>query len=227
MRKETRFFKSFSKLIMRTAFAGEAATNYRLGNNNMEQMKFKAAIKCYEKAIGIEPHYADAYHGLGVVYAKMGILPKSMHAFETAARIYPNLINSHIDVGDAYGNRDKFDEAIGEYGKAIKFHPNYLDTLNKLGLVYAVAGRPLDSTLHYEKAIKTKKNIAIIHFKLSAIHEKQGKFEEAITEFKKAMKINPDNDSEDVHNILAELYKKAGKNSEAQDELEIAKLMKV
>ena len=46
------------------------------------------AIKCYQKAIAIQPDYAEAYQNLGVTAFKAGLLAESLEAFKQAIAIY-------------------------------------------------------------------------------------------------------------------------------------------
>jgi tetratricopeptide (TPR) repeat protein len=46
------------------------------------------AIKAYQKAIALNPHYAEAYQNLGVAYFKANFLPESLAAFKQAISLY-------------------------------------------------------------------------------------------------------------------------------------------
>lgn len=219
-------FKSFKSLVIKMAYAGEAATSYRLGKDYKKMCDMASAMKCFKKAIKIEPHYADAHYELGEVYHELGKLFESVDAFKIAATLYPKLINAHLSIGISYFNRRKFDESIPEFEKAIRAHSNLVDAHNKMATEYMIAGIPAEWESHNETALKLYKDVAMMHLHLSAVYEKQGKFEKAIHSFKKAMKVNPDNDSAQIHDVLGELYKKAGKKIEADEQFEIAKALK-
>jgi tetratricopeptide (TPR) repeat protein len=219
-------FRNINRIAIKMAFAGDATTNYRLGKDYKRLRDMGEAIKCFKRAIKSEPHYADAYYELCDVLHQWGKLNESIKAFKTAADIYPNLINAHVNVGIAYSNREKFDEAIGEFEKAIRLQSNCADAHNKLGVEYRIAEKPVESESHYGMALKAKTDVAIIHSYISAVYEQQENYDKAISELIKAMKINPDIVSADMHSTLGNLYKKKGKTKEAEEQLEIAKLMK-
>jgi tetratricopeptide (TPR) repeat protein len=226
IRRNQGLFKRIHKIVVKMAFAGEAATNYRLGKE-YKHSDMVAAMKCFRKAIKIEPHYADAHYELGDVYHELGRLLPSIDAFKTAADLYPKLINAHINIGIAYSNRGKFDEAIREFGKAMRAHSNCADAHSKLGIEYIIDSNPFESKLHYEMALKVKADVAIVHLHLSAVHEKRGKFDDAISELKKAMKINPKYDNPiEAHTMLGELYEKAGKKLEAEEQFDIVRTIR-
>ena len=55
---------------------------------------WREAIYRWEKAVEIDPKYAEAYNDLGVAYEHEGQLPKAREAYEKALQIEPN--NSQI-----------------------------------------------------------------------------------------------------------------------------------
>jgi tetratricopeptide (TPR) repeat protein len=50
--------------------------------------KMDNAIASYQKAIQLNPNYADAYQNLGVVLLKIGKVPESLSAFKKAIALH-------------------------------------------------------------------------------------------------------------------------------------------
>jgi tetratricopeptide (TPR) repeat protein len=47
------------------------------------------AIEHYQSAINLQPDYAKAYHNLGIVYAKMGLMDQAVMNLENAVKLDP------------------------------------------------------------------------------------------------------------------------------------------
>ena len=52
------------------------------------QNQFQEAIAQYEKAIELNPDYADAHQNLGVALFKLGKMPEGLAAFQTAIALH-------------------------------------------------------------------------------------------------------------------------------------------
>ena len=55
--------------------------------------EYQKAKECYEKAIKINPNYADAHYNLGVIFKELGENQKAKECYEKAIEINPN----HVD----------------------------------------------------------------------------------------------------------------------------------
>ena len=70
------------------------------------------AISCCEKAIQINPNYADAHSNLGATLKELGEYQKAISCCEKAIQIQPNLEQAHINLGLVF-------QELGEIRKAI------------------------------------------------------------------------------------------------------------
>ena len=61
-----------------------------IGNVLGEQGKLEESIDAYQKAIRIQPDYAEAYNNLGDVLREQGRLEESIDAYQKAIHIRPN-----------------------------------------------------------------------------------------------------------------------------------------
>jgi len=68
--------------------------HYNLGITYKELGEHQKAISSYEKAIQIEPNYAQAHNNLGVVFNQLGEHQKAISCYEKAIQIDP----SHISI---------------------------------------------------------------------------------------------------------------------------------
>ena len=138
-----------------------AQVAYDQGLAHLHSNRYSGAISEFEKAIGLDPNYKEARHGLGLVHLKMGNLGEAKKAAEAALRIAPSyqparalldVIKSSTppvnpppqpqpaqaahDQGLAYFRSNRYNEAVGEFKKAIGLDPNYKEAHHRLGLAH-------------------------------------------------------------------------------------------
>ena len=65
-----------------------AIAHYNLGMTFKAMDKFQDAVSCYQTALLLQPNNADIYQNLGVVWMKLGQIPKSLEAFNAAIALH-------------------------------------------------------------------------------------------------------------------------------------------
>lgn len=111
------------------------------------------AVQLFQKAIELDPRYADAYAGLGETYSSLyqdverieHWLDKSIESSLKALMYDSTLPEAYAALGLGYYNKRMFDEAVAASKKAIE-----LDQSNFLG--YWILGRIYSSTDEYSKS---------------------------------------------------------------------------
>jgi serine/threonine-protein kinase len=89
-----------------------------LGILNLDQRKYTVAMATLQRAIELGPDYGRAYHLLGVVYLKLGVLDLALENFLFAVR-YQGDPNSSIDAGYIYLVQRRYDKARGCFNESV------------------------------------------------------------------------------------------------------------
>jgi serine/threonine protein kinase/Tfp pilus assembly protein PilF len=113
------------------------------------------AIQLFQKAIELDPRYADAYAGLGETYSSLyqdverneAWLDKSIEASLKALMYDSTLPEAYAALGLGYYSKRMFDDAVTASKKAIE-----LDTNNFLG--YWILGRIYNNTDRYTESVQ-------------------------------------------------------------------------
>jgi tetratricopeptide (TPR) repeat protein len=129
---------------------------FRLGVTLQKQGKVEAAIRCYEKAISIDPDEADAelYANLGVTYIQKGMLDPGMAKLGRALDINPELALAHSQLGTGYQAKGMLDEAIREYELALAIDSELAESHNNLAVAYFLKRRYELAVEHCDKALE-------------------------------------------------------------------------
>jgi protein O-mannosyl-transferase len=167
-----------------------------LANNNLGDYLYnkghiKEAIEHYQKAIQIDPNYAEAQNNLGAALAAEGRFDEAIENYHKAIQISPNFAYALNNLGMALAARGQFDDAIENYRKAIQISPNFADALDNLGAALTVKGRSDEALGYYRQALAIDPNLAGAHNNLGILLAKQGRTAEAIEYYQRAIELNP------------------------------------
>ena len=126
---------SSSSVYNETALASRARSHTDLGAAYYQQGKLEIALDEFNRAVEIDPTYAQAYNGLGLVYAALNEDVKADASFKRAIQVQPGSSESHNNYGSFLCAHKRYDESITQFLEAVK-NPLY-STPN---LAYANAG---------------------------------------------------------------------------------------
>ena len=84
--------------------------------------KLDEAIKAYDKAIEINPQYADAWYNKGNILCQLGKFDEGIKAYDKTIEINPKYSNAWYNKGNALDDSGRHDEAIKAYDKAIELN---------------------------------------------------------------------------------------------------------
>lgn len=130
---------------------------------------FPKAIDFFQKAVSIDPDFAEAHNNLGFAYEKSKKFNEAIESYKKALSnlIYRSPEKAYYNLAKVYYRLGKYDEAINAHKEALKrmmdFYPSYYG----LALCYNAKGRYGDASLAITKAIemdpsyKGSKNTAI------------------------------------------------------------------
>ena len=163
-----------------------------LGAILADENKLEEAVNYHQKAIEINPSYAEGYNNLAVALQKLKRLDEAVNNYKIALKLKPNFTQVYNNLATALKYLNKFDEALINCKKAINLKPDFADAHNNLGTILKDLNRMEESCECLNKAIKLKTDYAEAYYNLGIVLKKLGKIEESIENYQKAVKIKPD-----------------------------------
>ncbi|MCD6521955.1 tetratricopeptide repeat protein [Candidatus Calescamantes bacterium] len=114
---------------------------YNLGTSVLKKGNLKESLLYLKKAISLIPSqkrkkFADIYHNLGIVYAKMGKTEEAEEMFKTSLKYNPYLPSTYNNLGNLYFKKGKMKEAIKCYRKSLKLDPHNPVVLKNIARAY-------------------------------------------------------------------------------------------
>ncbi|MCM2270963.1 MAG: protein kinase [candidate division Zixibacteria bacterium] len=122
-----------------------------LGMLNLDQRKYTVAMATLQRAIELGPDYGRAYHLLGVVYLKLGVLDLALENFLFAVR-YKGDPNSSIDAGYIYLVQRNYDKARFYFNESIAANHLLFVARYYLGYLELIQGNQAEAAKQFAQS---------------------------------------------------------------------------
>jgi DNA-binding transcriptional MerR regulator/Flp pilus assembly protein TadD len=112
------------------------------------------AAQAYEKAIELDPGYADAYCNLGAVRYNQGQRQAAREAFEACLACLPDHVEASFNLANVLEEAGEDDRALTLYRRALAVDPLYPDLHINLALLYEKLGRMRPACGHWRRYLQ-------------------------------------------------------------------------
>ncbi|CAB5125260.1 Adenylate cyclase (EC [Olavius algarvensis associated proteobacterium Delta 3] len=189
----------------------------------------RKAAQLYQKAVAIDPNYADAYVGLAEVRmaaANYGwtefpgkSIQQALGFAKKAVDIDPNNAQARSQLGYIYMRSGEYDLAVKELETAIDLNPNNWRSYRDMGAVLLYSGRPEEALGWYKEAMKYDTAItAGLFMNMGIMHLLTGQYESAVHWLEEGTVRWPD--FLGTHIVLAAAYAEMNRLHDARSEVD-------
>ncbi len=161
----------------------------KLGELYQAKGDIKKAIKCFQKAIEIDPNIAELHHIIGKAYTKTGMIDEAITEYKKALDIKHNLPATNFYLGFAYYRKGNMGKAIAQFKHAIDSDPLNASAHYNLGVIYSKTEMTDKAIAEYKKVLTLSPNHAKAHFNLSIAYYNKRKYKLALIHCDKAINI--------------------------------------
>jgi tetratricopeptide (TPR) repeat protein len=127
-----------------------------LGVACIHQSKLDEAIAHFQKAIQIQPDYADAHCNLGNTFLRQRNLRDAIICFQEALNIDPNFEEVYYNLGTSLAEVDRLDEAITFLHAAIEINPSFADAHYNLASALVKLNQRDLALMAYQRALELR-----------------------------------------------------------------------
>src|SRR5215203_4476442 len=169
--------------------------------NKLTPADERKAIECCEKAIDIEPNYAEAYAMSAMAYGHLGstgqILPQKafeiVHRFaDKALELDNSLAEGYIAKGNAYLYYDwKWKEAFEALQKAIEINPGAVEAYESLAFYHIVMGDKKKALELMEEGVRLDPLSTSMNHFLGNVYIFNERYDDAIRQAEKLLEMDP------------------------------------
>ena len=164
-----------------------AVVCFTKGVSYQDKGQWDKAIAEYNKAIEINPSYAEAYYNRGLAYAQgKGQFDKAISDWNKAIELNPSYAEAYNNRGNAYQAKGQYDRAISDYTKAIEINPSYAEAYYNRGVAYGRKGQYDQAISDCNKAIELNPSYAKAYYNRGVAHYFKGEYDKAWEDVHKA-----------------------------------------
>jgi adenylate cyclase len=183
------------------------------------------ARQMFERALELDPMYAEAYAGLGGTYFnewffqwnlnRAQTLERALELSQGAITLDDSLSVPHYVLAHIYLWNRQHDQAIAEIRRAITLDPNFSDNYLELGIILVSAGQPEEAIEVIKKGMRLNPRYSGAYpANLGWAYREAGRYAEALAPLQEAITLAPN--FQPAHGILAGCYAELGRQEEAQ-----------
>ena len=168
---------------------------YAQGENQFQVEDYRGAIASYDRAIELNPNYADAYGYRGKARAQLRDMQGALADFDRALKIDPNFAEVYYSRGLVRIELRDMRGAIADFSQALKIEPNDYDfkPYYNRGTARYMLGDKQGAIADFNEALKINPNFAEGYGNRGNARDDSGDSQGAIADYNEALKIDPNN----------------------------------
>lgn len=206
--------RSISSLTAETQKNKRAAAErfYSQGVAQLSRDDYQRALIFFEKAVEMDPNYAEAWYQAGFCYGLLGRHDDSLSSSKNAAKLRPDWAATYVNIGASTFALGQFNESADAYRQAIRLDDDNPETQYGYSLALNKLGRADEEMLALRRVIEIKPDHANALEKLGQAYFKQKRWANAAEFFEQLRTYRPD---AKTYNALGECYIELNRSDEA------------
>lgn len=119
-----------------------------------EPATYGEATEAYQRALELDPDFADARCNLGAVFYNRGLRDEARRCFERCLELAPRHVEAHFNLANLCEEEDADEKALRHYRAALDADPLYADLHVNLALLYEKLGLPRHGREHWRRYLQ-------------------------------------------------------------------------
>jgi len=160
-----------------------------------------SAISAFNRALSLDPKYAEAFAGLGKAYwlgyqegyGTSEWMQKARSACDQAVARGPRLADAYTCIGNVDRGTGQYEKAVVQFQKATALDPTSDDAFRGLADAYQKLNKTGDAEATFRKAISLRPQYWDEYNRLGVFYWEQGRYDDAGKMFKDVISLTPDN----------------------------------
>ncbi|MBF2016777.1 MAG: tetratricopeptide repeat protein [Rivularia sp. T60_A2020_040] len=183
-----------SIFIINTINSANADDLYKKANTFYELQRYQDALSSYQKAIEIQPEYAQAWNGKAKVLYELSSYQEALLAYDKAIQIEPDYEDSWSGRGFVLNKLQRFQEAISSFDKALKLESEAPEVWNGKGEALSNLKRYDEAIKSYDKAVEIQPEYEQAWYSKAAALYNLRRYQDALSTYEKVLELKPNNE---------------------------------
>lgn len=163
-----------------------------LGAQYFKKNSYAKSLKCFDKAIDLNPGYAKAYANRGAVYFKQQDYDNALSNLNRAIELNPINAIAFNSRGAVYSVQKDYDSALSDFTRSIELNLEYAGAYGNRGIVYSEQEDYDNAISDYTRAIELDPEYAVAYKTRGIVYNIQKKYDSALFDLNRAIELNPE-----------------------------------
>ena len=137
------------------------------------------ALRCFRKAIELDPTMERAHHFAGVALIRLGRPSEAIPEFEAELKLIPDDPDTQYNLAYALLETSQKDQAMAMLRTLMAAHPDHAQAQYQLGKELLAPGNVDEAVPHLEAAARLDPEDDYVHYQLQAAYRKAGRTADA------------------------------------------------
>ena len=149
-------------------------------------------MQSYDKAILLNPKYAEAYCNRGSVCISASAIPGALESYDKAILLKPDFVEAYNNRGNTLNALQQYQAALESFDKAILLKPGFVEAHNN-------RGNTLHALQQYQAALESCDKAVLLKPDFAEAHNNRGnalyalqQYQAALESYGKAVLLKPD-----------------------------------
>ncbi len=193
-RAQTACWRSSEQLWRHTlaCTTDNAFAQYNYGTALAEHGNLDGALPHFQRAVEIQPDYADARNNLGYIQMERHDFQAALTNLQQAVSLKPGFAGAHNNYGRLCAALGDLRTSEKEYQTALQLDPKLVSAIVNYGYLLSNEGRTNEAVTQYQKAVALNPQDATAQNNLGDLLMRQGHLDEAVGHLIGALEANPD-----------------------------------
>lgn len=161
------------------------------GNAKWKLGDFDGALSEYEKAIRLDPQFANGYQGRARVLWKKGNLKDALADATRAVELNPNEPSPYKSRGFIYHELDELDKALSDYDRALELAPTDSDALVLRARILLSKKDSTRAMVDTTRALELDPNLVDAYYVRGILRSDSNDHEGAVKDFTRTIDLDP------------------------------------
>jgi tetratricopeptide (TPR) repeat protein len=140
---------------------------------------YEDALRCFRKAIELDPNMDRAHHFAGVALIRLGRPSEAIPELQAELKLSPNDPDTQYNLAYAMLETSQKDQAMAILESLTMAHPDHAQAQYELGKELLNSGDKNEAIQHLEAAARLEPNTDYVHYQLQAAYRKAGRTSDA------------------------------------------------
>ena len=145
----------------------------------------------YNKALDVNPQWAEVYTRRGGIYAASGQYAPAVTDFTRALEVNPLLVEAYTKRCMAYSHMDQQTQALADCARALALDPRSEDAFHARALAYARTGQYAQALTDTIQVLKLNPWFFQGYYTQALLYEQIGRRQEAVEAYKRFLQTVP------------------------------------